>query len=48
MNCEEARNLIHPLIDGELDAHHAGEVEAHVENCSGCAADLASLRDLQK
>jgi len=48
VNCEEARNLIHALIDDELDAHHAGEVEAHVGSCTGCAADLASLRDLRK
>lgn len=47
MNCEAARNLIHPLIDGELDAYHAGEAEAHVESCAGCAAELASLRDLR-
>jgi anti-sigma factor RsiW len=47
MNCEAARNLIHPLIDGELDAHHAGEVEAHVGSCAVCAAEVASLRDLQ-
>ena len=48
MNCEEAKNLIHPLIDGELDASHTREVEAHVANCAGCAQELAALRDLQK
>jgi anti-sigma factor RsiW len=47
MNCEEARNLIHPLLDGELDAHHAGEVEAHLDSCTGCSTELASLRELQ-
>ena len=47
MNCEEARNLIHPLIDGELDAYHAGAVEEHAESCSGCAAELANLRGLR-
>jgi anti-sigma factor RsiW len=47
MNCEEVRNLLHPLLDGELDACHAGEVEAHVVSCGGCAAELAGLRDLQ-
>jgi anti-sigma factor RsiW len=47
MNCEEARNLIHPLIDGELDAQHAGAVEAHVESCASCASELSSLRELQ-
>jgi anti-sigma factor RsiW len=41
------KNLIHPLIDGELDAQHAGAVEAHVESCASCAAELSSLRELQ-
>ena len=35
MNCEEARPLLHALIDGELDAVHAREVEAHVAGCTG-------------
>jgi anti-sigma factor RsiW len=47
MNCEEVQNLIHPLVDGELDAYHACEVEAHVESCRGCAAELANLRGLR-
>ncbi len=40
MNCEEARVLLHALIDGELDAGHAREVEAHVAGCPRCAAEL--------
>ena len=28
MNCDEAEILLHALIDGELDASHAREVEA--------------------
>src|SRR4029453_8122945 len=47
MNCEEARNLVHAVIDDELDARHAAEVEAHVGSCAACAAELASLRDLR-
>ena len=30
MTCEEAGVLLHALIDGELDAGHAREVEAHL------------------
>ncbi|MBO0734694.1 MAG: anti-sigma factor [Methylocapsa sp.] len=48
MNCDEARDLMHPLLDGELDAKHARAVEVHAEGCTGCAAELSSLRDLQK
>lgn len=47
MNCEEAKNLIHPLIDGELDAQHADVVEAHLEGCAACSAELSGLRQLQ-
>ncbi|MFX4516590.1 zf-HC2 domain-containing protein, partial [Acinetobacter baumannii] len=30
MTCEEAEILLHGLIDGELDASHAREIEAHL------------------
>src|ERR1700761_6865229 len=48
MTCEEAEVLLHALIDGELDAGHAREVEAHVATCARCAAQLAAFRDLQR
>ena len=41
MTCDEARVLLHALLDGELDAGHAREVEAHVAGCPRCAAELA-------
>ncbi len=47
MNCEEAKVLIHPLVDGELDAQHAGAVEAHLESCASCSGEVSSLRELQ-
>lgn len=47
MTCEDARLLLHALIDGELDAGHAREVEAHVESCARCAAELAAFRGLR-
>ena len=43
MNCDEAGILLHALIDGELDAGHAREVEAHIAGCAGCAAQLARV-----
>jgi len=46
MTCEEAAVLLHALIDGELDAGHAREVEAHVATCAGCAARLRELQEL--
>ena len=35
MNCDEAGILLHALIDGELDAGHAREVEAHIVGLRG-------------
>ncbi len=33
MNCAECEILLHALIDGELDAGHARDVEAHLAAC---------------
>jgi len=48
MTCDEASVLLHALVDGELDAGHAREVEAHIAGCARCAAELASARELQQ
>ncbi len=48
MNCSEAEVLIHALIDGELDAGHARDVEAHVAGCADCARKLAAFRDMRQ
>jgi anti-sigma factor RsiW len=48
MNCDEARLLVHALADGELDAGHAREVEAHAASCTGCAAELAAARETKR
>ncbi|MGA2894797.1 MAG: anti-sigma factor [Xanthobacteraceae bacterium] len=47
MNCAECEILLHALIDGELDAGHAREVEAHASDCSACAEKLAAFRALR-
>jgi anti-sigma factor RsiW len=44
MNCFDCEMLLHALIDGELDAGHAREVEAHVKVCAACAERLKSFR----
>src|SRR3954452_5107964 len=46
MTCEETEVLLHALIDGELDAGHAREVEQHVAGCPRCAAELRALREM--
>lgn len=46
MTCDEAEVLMQALIDNELDAAHAREIETHVAGCVRCAAQLTALRDL--
>jgi anti-sigma factor RsiW len=48
MTCDEAEILLHALIDGELDAGHAREVEAHIAGCAVCAAKLAAYREMSR
>ena len=48
MTCDEADILLHALIDGELDAGHAREVEAHVAQCPRCTASLAAYRQMSQ
>ncbi len=48
MTCDEAEILIHAMIDGELDAGHAREVEAHAAGCSRCATAIAAYRRMSQ
>jgi anti-sigma factor RsiW len=48
MTCDEAAVLLHALIDGELDASHAREIETHAAGCARCAAELATTRELRQ
>jgi anti-sigma factor RsiW len=48
MTCDEVEILLHALIDGELDAGHAREVEAHIASCPACAAQLKAYREISK
>ncbi|OSI63357.1 hypothetical protein BSZ22_38045 [Bradyrhizobium canariense] len=48
MTCDEARILLHALLDNELDAGHAREVEAHIAGCPACAAEFAAQREMQR
>src|SRR5207237_1150424 len=48
MTCNEAEILLHALLDGELDAGNAHQVEMHVENCPRCAPQLHAYRELQQ
>lgn len=48
MTCDDAEILIHALADGELDAGHAREVEAHIADCPRCAAELTAIRQMKQ
>jgi anti-sigma factor RsiW len=46
MKCDESEVLLHALIDGELDAGHALDVEAHVAACPACGEKFAVFRTM--
>ncbi len=48
MNCEEAAVLLQALIDDELDAGHAHEVELHIAGCVRCAAEVRRQREMHR
>jgi len=43
MTCEESEVLLHALIDGELDAGHARDVETHLATCLTCTEKLEAF-----
>jgi anti-sigma factor RsiW len=48
MTCADFDTLLHALIDGELDAGHARDVEAHAVSCGGCADKLTAFRAMHE
>jgi anti-sigma factor RsiW len=48
MNCDDAEILLHALLDGELDAENAREVETHIAGCRHCASLMSDYRDMHK
>jgi len=48
MNCQQAKPLIDPYADGELEAAAVLELEKHLQSCSACASAWRNLQRLQK
>ena len=44
MQCERARELLSPYLDGELSAQERRAVAAHIEGCRICAAQVADFQ----
>ena len=47
MRCDEARPLITARVDGELDGKRTAALDAHLQSCADCAAELA-LRETER
>jgi anti-sigma factor RsiW len=48
MNCQQAKPLIDPYADGELDAAAILELEQHLQSCSACGIAWRNLQSLKK
>lgn len=48
MTCDEAQILLHALLDNELDAGHAREVEAHIATCPACKAEFTAQQEMKR
>jgi anti-sigma factor RsiW len=48
MNCQQAKPLIGPYADGELEAAAILELEKHIHDCPACALEWRNLQSLKK
>src|ERR1700677_854668 len=48
MNCQQAKPLIGPYADGELDAAAILELEKHIHDCPACALEWRKAQALKK
>jgi len=48
MTCQQAKPLIDPYADGELEASAILELEQHLQSCSACALACRNLQSLKR
>jgi anti-sigma factor RsiW len=48
MSCAETAILLHALLDDELDAGHAREVETHLRDCARCGEEFRAHRRMRE
>jgi anti-sigma factor RsiW len=47
MRCEQSSLLLQAFLDGEVDAQHGNDFEAHLTICRRCAAELRDCREIR-
>jgi hypothetical protein len=48
MNCSKITDRLDDYLDGRLDAAEADELQRHLADCSACADEFDSIRDLRE
>ncbi|HEY3645653.1 MAG TPA: anti-sigma factor [Gammaproteobacteria bacterium] len=48
MKCQDCEELLHPYLDGELDAARRGAVDEHLRSCAACREELKQLQMLRR
>lgn len=46
LSCEQFREKIHPLLDGELNAQDQAQLEEHMAQCSDCRSEYEEFKAL--
>lgn len=44
LNCQQVARLMHGFLDGEIPAHEAEMVAAHLDKCERCGIEAATFR----
>jgi mycothiol system anti-sigma-R factor len=48
VDCQQTQQLMHGLLDGELDAVHSIEMESHLQACSACRGTYEQQQSLRR
>lgn len=48
MDCQQASQLLHAYLDGELDAVHNVEIKSHLQSCRACGAAHEQMQSLRR
>jgi anti-sigma factor RsiW len=48
LKCQDCEELLHPYLDGELDAARRSAVDEHLQSCAACREELKQLQMLRR